>query len=104
MKIYIEVGKKSENPGPGKLQATNHTMSKDSGLKSFAPVCLYCKNNLYMLCNMYLYNKHVLAYGKYNWHSEPNRAESSIASNKSEIIREELKPFVSEGFVSFDSI
>ena len=31
-----------------------------------------------------------------------NRAESSIGLDKSEIIREEFKPFVSEGFVSLE--
>ena len=35
-----------------------------------------------------------------NWCSNPNRAESSIGLDKSEIIREEFKPFVSEGFIS----
>ena len=40
---------------------------------------------------------------KSNWHSNPSRAESSIDLDKSEIIREEFKPFVSEGFVSLKS-
>ena len=40
---------------------------------------------------------------KSNWRSNPNRAESSIGLDKSEIIREEFKPFVSEGFVSLKS-
>ena len=40
---------------------------------------------------------------KSNWHSYPNRTESSIGLEKSEIIREEFKPFVSEGFVSLES-
>ena len=40
---------------------------------------------------------------KPNWHSNPKRAESSIGLDKSEIIREEVKPFVSEGFVSLES-
>ena len=40
---------------------------------------------------------------KSNWRSNPNRAESSIGLDKSEIIREEFKPFVSEGFVSLES-
>ena len=40
---------------------------------------------------------------KSNWHSHPNRAECSIGLDKSEIIREEFKPFVSEGFVSLES-
>ena len=38
---------------------------------------------------------------KSNWRSIPNSAESSIRLNKSEI-REEFKPFVSDGFVSLD--
>ena len=38
-----------------------------------------------------------------NWSSNPNRAECSIGLNNSEVIREELKPFVSEGFVSLES-
>ena len=37
------------------------------------------------------------------WHSSPNRAESSIGLDKSEIIREEFKPFVSEGFIFLES-
>ena len=40
---------------------------------------------------------------KSNWHLVPNRAASSISLDKSEIIREEFKPFVSEGFVSLES-
>ena len=40
---------------------------------------------------------------KSNWCSDPNRRESSIGLDKSEIIREEFKPFVSEGFVSLES-
>ena len=39
---------------------------------------------------------------KSNCHSNPNREESSIGLNKSEIIREEFK-FVSEAFVSLES-
>ena len=34
---------------------------------------------------------------KSNWRSNPKRTESSIGLVKSEIIREEFKPFVSEG-------
>ena len=40
---------------------------------------------------------------KYNLRSNPNRAESSIGLKKPEIIREEFKPFLSEGFVSKES-
>ena len=39
---------------------------------------------------------------KSNWCSNPNRAESSSGLEKSEIFREEFKPFVSEGFVSLE--
>ena len=34
---------------------------------------------------------------KSNWRSNPNRAECSTGLDKSEIIRGEFKPFVSEG-------
>ena len=37
-----------------------------------------------------------------NWHSNFNREESSIGLDKSEIIREEFKPFVSKGYVSLE--
>ena len=40
---------------------------------------------------------------KSNWRSNPNGAEFNIGLDKSEIIREEFKPFVSEGFVSLES-
>ena len=40
---------------------------------------------------------------KSNWHSNPNGAESRIGFDMSEIIREEFKPFVSEGFISLES-
>ena len=40
---------------------------------------------------------------KSNWHSNPNRAESSIGLDKSEIIMEEFKSFVSEAFISLES-
>ena len=40
---------------------------------------------------------------KSNWRSNPKRTEFSISLDKSEIIREEFKPFVSEGFVSLES-
>ena len=40
---------------------------------------------------------------KYSWRSNPNREESSIGLDKSKIITEEFKPFVSEGFVSLES-
>ena len=42
-------------------------------------------------------------FSKSNWHSNSNRTESSIGLDKSEIIREEFKPFVSECFVSLES-
>ena len=40
---------------------------------------------------------------KSNLRSNPKRAESIIGLDKSEIIKEEFKPFVSEGFVSLES-
>ena len=40
---------------------------------------------------------------KFNWHSNPNRTESSIGLDKSEITRQEFKPFVSEGFAFLES-
>ena len=40
---------------------------------------------------------------KSNWRSNPNRTESGICLDKSEIVREEFKPFVTEGFVSLES-
>ena len=40
---------------------------------------------------------------KSNWPPIPNRAEFSIGLDKSEIIREEFKPFVSDGFGSLES-
>ena len=40
---------------------------------------------------------------KSNWHSNPNRAQSSIGLDKSDIIMEEFQPFVHEGFVSLES-
>ena len=40
---------------------------------------------------------------KSNWYSNPNGTESSIGLDKSEIIREEFKHFVSKGFVSLES-
>ena len=40
---------------------------------------------------------------KSNWRSNSNRAESSIGLDKSEIIREQFKPLVSEGSVSLES-
>ena len=42
-------------------------------------------------------------FSKSNWHSNPNRKEYGIGLEKSETIREEFKPFVSEGFVSSES-
>ena len=83
-KSYPEVGKKSENVAPEKSsdkgQTSSQTMSMDRKPKSFVPVCHYCKKP-----------GHVM--------SMPN----AFVSSKSEIITEEFKPFVSEGFVSLES-
>ena len=50
---YPEVGQKSENVTPEKSsdkgQTSNQIMNKDRKLRSFAPMCHYCKN-LGMLC------------------------------------------------------
>ena len=38
-------------------------------------------------------------FSKSNWRSNPNGAKASIGLGKSEIIRDEFKPFISEDFV-----
>ena len=114
-KSYPEIGKKSENVAPEKSsdkgQTSNQTMSKDRKPRSFAPVCHYCKKPGHVMSDCWLLKKrrekeampNAFVSSKSNWHSNPNRAESSIGLDKSEIIREEFKPFVSEGFVSLES-
>ena len=111
-KSYPEIGKKSENVAPEKSsdkgQTSNQTMSKDRKPRSFAPVCHYCKKPGHVMSDCWLLKKrrekeatpNAFVSSKSNWHSNPNRAESSSGLDKSEIIREEFKPFVSEGFVS----
>ena len=115
-KSYPEVGNKSENVAPEKSsdkgQISNLTMSKDRKPRSFAPVCHYCKKPGHVISDCRLLKKRgekettpsAFVSSKSNLLSTPNRAESSIGLDKSEIIREELKPFVSEGFVSLESI
>ena len=109
-----EVGKKYENVAPKKSsdkgQTSNQSMSKDRKHRSFAPVCHYCKKPGHVMSDCWLLKKrreeatpNAFVSSKSNWHSNPNRAESSIGFDKSEIIREEFKPFVSEGFVSLES-
>ena len=114
-KSYPEMGKKSENVAPEKSsdkgQTSNQTMSKDRKPRSFAPVCHYCKKPGHVMSDCWLLKKrrekeatpNAFVSSKSNWRSNPNRAESSIGLDKSEIIREEFKPFVSEGFVSLES-
>ena len=114
-KSYPEIGKKSENIAPEKSsdkgQTSNQTMSKDRKPRSFAPVCHYCKKPGHVMSDCWLLKKrrekeatpNGFVSSKSNWRSNPNRAESSIGLDKSEIIREEFKPFVSEGFVSLES-
>ena len=100
-------GEKSSDKG----QTSNQTMSKDRKSRSFTPVCHYCKKPGHVMSDSWLLEKrrekeattNAFVSSKSNWHSNSNRAESSIGLDKSEIIREEVKPFVSEGFVSLES-
>ena len=86
-------------------------MSKDRKPRSFAPVCHYCKKPGHVMSDCWLLKKrrekeatpHAFVSSKSNWRSNSNRAEYSTGLDKSEIIREEFKPFVSEGFVSLES-
>ena len=111
-KSYPEIGKKSENVAPEKSsdkgQTSNQTMSKDRKPRSFAPVCHYCQKPGHVMSDLKKRREkeatpNAFVSSKSNWRSNPNRAESSIGLDKSEIIREEFKPFVSEGFVSLES-
>ena len=114
-KSYQEIGKKSENVATEKSsdkdQTSNQTMSKDRKPRSFPAVCHYCKKPGHVMSDCWLLKKrrekeatpNAFVSSKSNWRSSPNRAEPSIGLDKSEIIREEFKPFVSEGFVSFQS-
>ena len=107
-KSYPEIGKKSENVAPEKSSDKGQTSKKP---RSFAPVCHYCKKPGHVMSDCWLLKKrrekeatpNAFVSSKSNWRSNPNRAESSIGLDKSEIIREEFKPFVSEGFVSLES-
>ena len=88
-------------------------MSKDRKPRSFAPVCHYCKKSWHVMSDCWLLKKRkkkrkggnaqLFVFNNCNWRSNPNRAECSIGLNNSEVIREEFKPFVSEGFVSLES-
>ena len=86
-------------------------MSKDRKPRSFAPVCHYCKKPGHIMSDCLLLKKllekeaasNAFVSGKSDWHSNPKRAECSTGSDKSEIIREEFKPFVSDGFISLES-
>ena len=113
-KSYPEVGRKSENLDPEKSsdkgQTSNQTMSKDRKPKSFAPVCRYCKKPRHVMSDFWLLKKgrekeatpNTFVSSKSNWLSNPNRT-SSIGLDKSEIIRQEFKPFVFEGVISLES-
>ena len=84
---------------------------KDRKPRSFAPVCHYCKKPGHVMSDCWLSKKrrekeatpNAFVSSKSNWQSNPNRTESSISLDKSENIREEFKPFISEGFVSLES-
>ena len=84
-------------------------MSKDWKPRSFVPVCHYYKKPGHVVSDCWLLKKRIekeatpnaFVSSKSNWHSNPNRTETSISLDKSEIIREEFKP--SEGFVSLKS-
>ena len=86
-------------------------MSKDRKPRSFAPVCHYCKKPGHVMSDCWLLKKrrqkeatpNTFVSSKSNWRSNPNKAESTIGLDKSEIIWEEVKPFVSEGFVSLEN-
>ena len=77
-------------------------MSKDRKPKSFAPVCHYCKKPGYVMSDCWS-TPNAFVSSKSNWCSNSNRTESCIGLDKSEIVREEFKPFVSDGFVSLVS-
>ena len=74
-------------------------------------MCYYCKKPGHVLSDCWLLKKrrekeampNAFMSSKSNWCLNPNRAESSIGLDKSEVIKEEFKPFVSEGFVSLES-
>ena len=86
-------------------------MSKDRKPRCIAPVCYYCEKPGYVMSDCWLSKKrrekeampNAFVSSKSNGGSNPNRAESSIGLEKSEIIREEFKPFVSEGCISLES-
>ena len=60
-KSYPEVGRKSENAAPEdnsyKGQTSNQTMSKDRKLRSFAPVCHYCKKPGHVMSDCWFLRK-----------------------------------------------
>ena len=91
-KSYPEVNRKSENVAPekgsDKGQTSHKTMSKDRKPRSFAPLH-YCKSDCWLLKKRREKEATPNAFvsSKTNWHSVPNRAESSMHLDKSEIIR-----------------
>ena len=84
-------------------------MSKFWKPRSFASVCHHCKKPGHVMSDRWLLQKRrekeatLFVSSKSNWRSNFNRTETSIGFDKSEIIREEYKPFVSEGFVYLES-
>ena len=117
MKSFPEVGKNSKNIAPEKSsdkgQTSNQTMRKDKILDP-DPLLLCAitvKKPGHVMSDCWLLKKrrekearpNAFVSSKSNWYSNPNGTESSIGLDKSEIIREEFKHFVSKGFVSLES-
>ena len=73
-------------------------MSKDRKSRSFAPVCHYCKNPGHVMSHCWFLKKrrekkaipNTFVSSKCNGCSNPNRAETSISFDKSEIFWEEF--------------
>ena len=98
-KSYPEVGKKSENVAPekssDKSQTSHQIISKDRKPRSFALVCHYCKKPRLVMSDCWLLKKkdkrrqHPTPFYLANLTGikNPNRAESSVGLDKSEIIR-----------------
>ena len=69
-------------------------MSKARKPKSFAPVCHCCKKPGHVMPDCWLLKKkrekvvmpNTFVSSKSNWHSDPNRSESSIGLDRFEII------------------
>ena len=82
-------------------------MSKFWKPRSFASVCHHCKKPGHVMSDCWLLQKRrekeATLFVSSKWRSNFNRTETSIGFDKSEIFREEYKPFVSEGFVYLES-